>query len=195
MKKLGIIAIALSLLTAPVLAEAPMGDDGLHKAEWMHQTFMDLREDQADAMAEGKILMVIWEQRGCIYCDKMHKEVFPDPEIEAMLTNDYYVVQYNLFGDVEVTDFDGETMAERDAAMKWGVMFTPTVMFFPKEVEEGVTARDASVATMPGAFGKWTTKNLLTWVKEGGYDSDENFQKYHAQKIMEAREAGDLPSE
>ena len=134
--------------------------------------------------------MIMWEQRGCIYCTKMHETVFPDPEIEKLLTEEYYVVQYNLFGDVEVTDFDGDVRSEKNMALKWGVMFTPNLMFFPEEVEEGVTAPRAAVVNMPGAFGRWTMKNLLTWVREKGYEGDENFQKYHAQKIQEARDAG-----
>lgn len=181
------------VLALPAIAEAPMGDDGLHKPAWLRETFRDMSEDLSEAEAEGKRLLVIWEQRGCIYCDKMHKEVFPDPRVEARITEDFFVVQMNLFGDVEVTDFDGEALPEKDMAMKWGVMFTPTMMFFPHsdEVEEGATARQIAqdVAIMPGAFAAGTTGDLLTWVVEEGYKSDENFQKYHARKINERRAA------
>ena len=38
---------------------------------------------------------------------------------------------------------------------------------------------------MPGAFGKSTTFDMLTWVLEKGYESDEAFQKYHARKLNE----------
>ncbi len=189
MKQL-VCLVLMMALALPAVAE--LGDDGLHKEDWMHQSFMDMREDQAEAIEQGKTLMIIWEQRGCIYCDKMHEEVFSDPDIARTLNEDFFVVQYNLFGDIDVTDFDGEVLPEKDMAMKWGVMFTPTIMFFPQEVPEEESARDASVATMPGAFGKWTTRNLLTWVSEAGYENEENFQKYHARKIQEARESGEL---
>ena len=179
-----IIAAALSLLAMPALA-VEMGDDGLHKAPWMHDTFKDLREDLAEANAEGKRLLVIIEQRGCIYCTKMHEEVFPLPEVESLLTDRYFVVQMNMFGDVEVTDFDGEVLSEKDAVAKWGVLFTPTMMFFPEEVPEGTPANRAAVATMPGAFGKHTTINLLNWVLDHGYQGDEPFQKYHARMLEE----------
>lgn len=178
-----LMVLALSI----PLHAVEMGDDGLHKTEWMHNdTFKDMAEDFAEARAQGKRFMVIWEQRGCIYCTKMHNEVFPVPEIDAMLTEDYFVVQLNLFGDVEVTDFDGETLSERDMAMKWGIMFTPTMMFFPAEIEAGLTAPRNAVVTMPGAFGKSTTLNLLTWVRDEGYLSGENFQAYHA-RVVNAR--------
>ncbi|MCI2398112.1 thioredoxin family protein [Aliiroseovarius subalbicans] len=177
------------MLALPAVSATELGDDGLHKTAWMRDTFKDLREDLDEATTEGKRLLVIFEQRGCIYCTKMHEEVYPDPRITGLLEDHYFVVQVNLFGDVEVTDFDGETLSEKDMAMKWGIMFTPTMMFFPAEVEEGVTAREAAVVQMPGAFAKGTTGDLLTWVVEEGYLGDENFQKYHARKINERREA------
>ena len=173
------------MIWAGVAAGAEMGDDGLHKAAWMRDTFKDLREDLEEASAEGKRLAVIIEQRGCIYCQKMHEDVFPVPEIDTLLNDEFYVVQINMFGDVEVTDFDGEALPEKDMIAKWGVLFTPTMMFFPEEVGEDLTAKDAAVATMPGAFGKGTTLNMLSWVLEKGYEGEENFQKYHARKLEE----------
>ena len=68
---------------------------------------------------------------------------------------------------------------------KWGMLFTPTILFLPEEVDEDKTATQAAVATIPGAFGRWTTFNLLNWVLEKGYEGDEPFQKYHARKFAE----------
>jgi len=179
-----VIFLTTLFLAAPVTA-AEMGDDGLHKTPWMRDTFKDLREDLDEANAEGKRLMILWEQRGCIYCTKMHEDVLPRPEIAQLVSENYFVVQMNLFGDIEVTDFDGEVLSEQEMALKWGIMFTPTFMFFPTEVGEGVNARDAAVASMPGAFGFHTTRNLLSWILEEGYLGSENFQKYHARKFAE----------
>ena len=42
---------------------------------------------------------------------------------------------------------------------------------------------------MPGAFGKGTTMDMLTWVVEKRYDmqdeTGEDFQRYHARRIQE----------
>jgi len=177
------VLVTCALAFAAPLAAAPLGDDGLHKAEWMRETFMDLREDLEEATAEGKRLLVIIEQRGCIYCTKMHEEVYPDPAIYATLQADYFVVQLNMFGDIEVTDFDGTVLPEKEMARRWNALFTPMMMFFPEEVPEGVAADDAAVAIMPGAFGKKTTLHLLEWVRDEGYLSDEPFQAYHARLL------------
>ncbi|WP_171179856.1 thioredoxin family protein [Ruegeria sp. HKCCD8929] len=185
MKQL-LAGLAALILAAPLWA-AELGDDGLHKTEWMRDTFKDLREDLDEANAEGKRLVLFFEQRGCIYCTKMHQEVFPRPEIGQYIADNYFVVQLNLYGDVEVTDFDGETLAEKDMARKWGVMFTPTILFLPEEVSEGQTAQQAAVAVMPGAFGGGTTIDMFTWVREKRYalDNGEDFQRYHARRIQE----------
>ncbi|MFT7134971.1 MAG: thioredoxin-related protein, partial [Akkermansiaceae bacterium] len=136
--KIGLAVVSLALAGSAYAVE--LGDDGLHKTEWMRDTFKDLREDLAEANAEGKRLMLTVEQRGCIYCTKMHQEVFPLPNIDAYLKEHYFVVQINMFGDVEVTDFDGESLPEKDMVRKWGMMFTPTLVFLPEDVAEGQTA-------------------------------------------------------
>lgn len=185
MIRIASLAAALSLSALPALA-ADLGDDGLHKPDWLRETFKDLREDLAEANAEGKRLLITVEQRGCIYCTRMHEEVFPDPAIDALIRDHYFVVQMNLFGDVEVTDFDGTVMSEKDMAVRWGVMFTPTLIFLPEEVAEGATAAESAVAMMPGAFGKGTTEALLTWVRDHGYENGEHFQKFLATRVNAA---------
>ena len=179
-------AMMLGLLSAGVQA-AELGDDGLHQAPWIRETFKDLRDDLAEAAAEDKRLLIMVEQRGCIYCTKMHEEVFPRPEIRTAIEDNYFVVRINLHGDVEVTDFDGETLGEKDMVRKWGILFTPTMLFIDKQVDKGLTAPQAAVATVPGAFGPGTTIDMLTWVAEERYalDGDEDFQRYHARRIQE----------
>lgn len=179
-------ALAAALLAVPAWA-AELGDDGLHKTAWMRETFKDLNEDLADANAEGKRLMLIFEQRGCIYCTEMHEKVFPDPDITQYITDNYFVVQLNLHGDIEITDLDGEVLSEKQAARKWGIMFTPSMVFLPEEASGEKSAVQEAVAVMPGAFGKGTTLDLLTWVNEKRYEdqSEEDFQRYHARRIQE----------
>lgn len=179
---LAALAFAATTLTAETI-----GDDGLHKTAWMRDTFKDLREDLAEANAEGKRLVLFFEQRGCIYCTKMHKEVFSRENVSDYIGENYFVVQLNLHGNIEVTDFDGDVLDERDMARKWGILFTPTIMFMPEEVEEGRTAPQAAVAVMPGAFGAGTTLDMFTWVQEKRYllDNGEDFQRYHARRIQE----------
>ncbi|MFC3613609.1 thioredoxin family protein [Lutimaribacter marinistellae] len=183
--------LAAIALAVPLHA-AELGDDGLHKADWMRDTFKDLQEDFADAQAEGKRLLVIVEQRGCLYCRDMHENTFPDPRVKALLEEEYYPIQINLHGDIEIVDTDGEALSEKQATRKWGVLFTPTMIFFPTELDESLNAGQQAVAIMPGAFAPGTTMDMLTWVAEERYldQSEEDFQRYHARRIQE-RDDGD----
>ncbi len=187
---------AFLLVAAGVLpASAEVGDDGLHKEDWFTITFRDIAEDIEAAKADGKRLAITFEQRGCIYCTKMHEELLSDPEVRDYIKANFHVVQYNMFGDEEVTDLDGEVLTEKTAARKWGYVFTPTIVFLPETAPENISVRDAAVATMPGAFGKWTFLDMFRWVAEKGYEGDEHFQVYHARHINELRAAGQLDAE
>ncbi|KPP84730.1 MAG: Thioredoxin-related protein [Rhodobacteraceae bacterium HLUCCO07] len=181
------LAMLAGLATA---AAAEIGDDGLHKQPWMRNTFKDLREDLEEANAEGKRLVLFVEQRGCIYCKKMHEEVYVRSDLSDYIAENYFVVQLNLHGNDTATDFDGEEMEQSALMRKWGILFTPTLIFLPEEVDAGRTAAEAAVATMPGAFGYQTTLDMFTWVNEKRYDLDdeEDFQRYHARRIRERQE-------
>ena len=191
LKTISLSFALIALFLAPVFA-AEVGDDGLHKEEWFTMTFRDIAEDVATAKSEGKRLAIIFEQRGCIYCREMHEKILSEPEVRDFIKANFMVVQYNMFGDEEVTDTDGEVLTEKSAARKWGYIFTPTIVFLPEEVESGVPVNKAAVATMPGAFGKLTFLNMFRWINEKGYEGAEHFQVYHARIINELRAAGKL---
>jgi thioredoxin-related protein len=189
-----VAAVALAALSVQAWS-AEVGEDGLHKQDWFALTFRDVAEDIEAARDEGKRLVMIFEQRGCIYCAQMHEKILSDPEVSDFIKANFKVVQYNMFGDEEVTDLDGDVLTEKTAARKWGYVFTPTMVFLPEEVPEGKTAAEAAVATMPGAFGKRTFLNMFKWVAEKGYEGEEHFQKYHARIINELRAQGRLEEE
>lgn len=190
MKRL-ILGLMAALFAVPVWA-AELDSDGLHVAPWLRDTFKDLQEDLAEATAEGKRLAIMVEQRGCIYCSKMHEEIYPRAEIASYIDENFFVIRINLHGDTEVTDTDGTVMSEKQIARKWGILFTPTVIFLPEEVPGDMSAIQSAVAVMPGAFGAQTTLDMFVWVNEKRYalDSDEDFQRYHARRIAERQANG-----
>ncbi|MCB1509585.1 MAG: thioredoxin family protein [Hyphomicrobiaceae bacterium] len=188
MKRL-LVVLAFCLFATAAHA-TKLGEDGLHKEPWFAVTFRDLREDLAAAKAAGKRLAIIIEQRGCTYCKRLHETVLSDPEVVKYIKANFMMVQYNMFGDEEVVDLDGKKLTEKTAVRRWGLAFTPTVIFFPEDAPDKTkNAREVAVNVMPGAFGKWTVLDMFTWVREKGYTKDEPFQKYHARRINERRAA------
>ena len=189
MKKI-ISAFIILLVTSMQSSAVEIGDDGLHKQDWFSITFKDLNEDLEAANGSGKRLVMFFEQRGCVYCRQVHEQVLSDPEVSDFIKENFMVVQYNLYGDEEVVDFDGDALTEKTAARKWGVLFTPTVLFMPEGSDVNKNAQQQAVAIMPGAFQKGTFLDMFKWVHQKGYEGEEGFQQFHARSIRERQAAG-----
>jgi thioredoxin-related protein len=166
-----------------------MGDDGLFHQPWFVQSFLDLKEDFDAAKAEGKRFAVIFEQRGCSYCQKMHKEVLAKRYINDYVRDNFAVVQLNMWGSREVTDFDGKTMPEKELAERWGVMFTPTVVFFKEDIEgqDAKWGQPLEVTRMSLGVGPGTFYDLFVWVRHKVYEQDRNFQRFHLNRFEERK--------
>lgn len=162
------LALVLALSPAPLLAEVPMGDDGLHKPDWLKDGFKDLPEDHAEAVAAGRHLLLMVEQRGCIYCAQLHNEVLTDPAIEQMIRERFDVIQIDLFGGIDITDMDGEELTEKRAAGKWGVTVTPVLLFLPSDPAPDTDAARAAMAVLPGVPDSAQMLRLLEWASADG---------------------------
>lgn len=204
LKLIGRTAFALTMLAASAATAAetkegavslPMpekGDDSLHKQAWFQDTFLDLKEDLAEAKSQGKRLVIIWEQRGCPYCKKTHELNFRIPRIADYVKDNFFVLQLNMWGDREVTDFDGEVLSEKNFARKNRVLFTPTFQFFTDNPEEaaGQPAWRAEIHRMPGYFWPFHFYFQFRYVKENGYIAEPSFQRWLDGQGDKLREAG-----
>ncbi len=174
--------------------EAVKGDDGLHHQSWYVQGFLDLKEDHAAATGKGRNFAVVFEQRGCIYCTKMHTEVLAEKYVNDYVAQNFDIVQLDLFGAREVTDFDGEKLPEKKLAEKWGVLFTPTIVFLKEDLSglAGKSGPTLEIARMSQSFGTGTFVDLFGWVRTQAYEKDRNFQRYHIDRMAkrEAAKAG-----
>jgi len=140
------------LVGGAVRAEVRVGEDGLYHPSWFVETFLDLAEDLEAASRSGKRFAVVFEQRGCPYCRDMHTVTLAIPEIESFVRSHFDLLQLDLHGAREVTDFDGTRLAEKSFAAKYGVRITPTILFFPPS-SAGLAAKapaSREVARMPG---------------------------------------------
>lgn len=181
-------------LPPPVGPETPAvapkkGDDGIYHQSWFVQSFLDLKDDYAEAEKQGKRFAVVFEQRGCIYCTKMHTEVLAKKYINDYVRENFHILQLDLWGSREVTDFDGQRVPEKRLAEKWGVMFTPTIVFL-KDGLKDIKAPGAAieVTRMSLGFGAPTFFDLFVWIRAKVYDKDRNFQRFHIERMNE-REA------
>lgn len=189
-------AVMLSAVTPAVAADASaaaqriepvLGEDGLYHQSWFLNSFMDLRDDLETAAGNGKRLAVIIEQKGCPYCRDMHTVNLADPELNQWIRDRFDVLQVNMWGDREMTDFDGETLTEKEFVQKYAVNFTPTVLFFPADPKavEGKSGQAAEVARMPGYFRPFHFRAMFEWVHDERYAKGQPFQRYILEKAAE----------
>lgn len=169
---------------------ATINEDGLHVQPWFSESFLILKEDIADAAAEGKRVAVIFEQRGCPYCKEMHNVNLAEPEISDFIKENFTVVQMNLWGAREVEDLDGKALEERALARRWRVNFTPTIVFLP--TPEEAAKGEIEVARMPGYFKPFHFLSMFEFVNDGAY-TDQNFQRYLQNKFKAMEEKGEKP--
>jgi thioredoxin-related protein len=156
----------------PVRAEAVMTDDGLYRQPWFLESFLELPDDLAAASEKKKRFAIMWELRGCPYCKETHLVNFAKPEIENFIKERFEILQLNIIGAREVTDFDGEKLSEKRMAEKYGVRFTPTFQFFP-ESASGLAQkkpREREVARAQGYLQPPHFLSLFRFVSERAYE-------------------------
>ena len=156
------------------------GPGGIHTQPWFLNTFLDLREDAEEAASEGKKLVIFWEQKGCPYCREVHKKNFRVPEVVNYIRKHFNVIQLNLWGDKEVTDFDGEVTTEKKLAKKYRVQFTPTLQFFPENAHLGKKepGHDVEVWRLTGYWKPFHFMNSFAYVHDKGYVNEPSFQRW-----------------
>ena len=138
---------------------------------WFKNSFLDLREDVAEASQAGKRLILYFYQDGCPYCERLIRTNFSDPRIVDKTRRNFDVVAINLWGDREVTDLQGKTMTEKQFATSLRVQFTPTLLFLD---EQGRVVLRANGYYPPHKFSA-----ALDYVS-GRHEKRQSFRDYYA---------------
>jgi len=114
---------------SPALQDGMVNPGYAEKPAWFVNSFLDIREDVSDAAAAGKRVLLYFYQDGCPYCKKLLDTNFALKDTETMTRENFAVIAINMWGDREVTGFDGELTTEKAFAKSLRVMFTPTLLF------------------------------------------------------------------
>lgn len=122
---------------------------GQQAPDWFAETFLDVREDVADAAKDGKRLVLYFWLEGCPYCKRLEEVTFRDPQVVQRMKRDFVAVALNVRGDREVTWTDGRRMSEKALTRVLGVRATPTLIAFD---ENGVITERVSGYLEPRSF-------------------------------------------
>src|SRR5262245_44404237 len=176
---------AAAVAPDPARAAAVLTDDGLYTQPWFLESFLELADDLTAAAGKNKRFAIIWELRGCPYCKQTHLVNFAQPEIENFIKGRFEILQLNIVGWREVTDFDGEKLPEKSLAQKYGVRSVPTFQFFPESVA-GLAAkppRAREVARAQGYIDPQPFLGMFRFVAERDYEKGRVLQLPQSDKI------------
>ena len=98
-------------------------------------TFGDFSEEMANAKEQGKKgILIFFEMDECPFCHWMKKNVLNQVNVQKYYEQNFLVFSVDIEGDVEITNFKGEAMTQKDFAFKENrVRATPVIAFFDLE--------------------------------------------------------------
>lgn len=124
--------LCLLLLLAGSVSTAATGD---LDQSFFDATFGDFSEEVETAKAEGKKgVLLMFEMDECPFCQRMKTTVLNEPEVREYFKKYFKIFPVDIEGDVEITDFSGAAMSQKDFALKsYRVRATPVFAFFDVE--------------------------------------------------------------
>lgn len=94
----------------------------------------DLTEELEIARDEGKQgIFVFFEMDECPFCHRMKQTVLNQPEVQEYFGERFHCLAIDIEGDIEIVDFDGKDMTQKEFASQYRVRATPLLMFVDLE--------------------------------------------------------------
>src|SRR6188768_992783 len=106
MKLLHTFALAATLLPGPAVAQVA-SPYAIDIPPWFATSFLDFRDEVADAARAGRRVMIYVGQDGCPYCTKLMTANFSQADIVATTRERFVAIALDLWGDREATWVDG----------------------------------------------------------------------------------------
>jgi thioredoxin-related protein len=172
-----IIAVLCLWFVSPQVAAA--GKDPY--VYFFHETWGDFSEELKKAKREGKKgILLFFEQDECPFCHRMKNTVLNQPAVQKYFRQHFLNFSVDIEGDVEMTDFTGQNMSQKDFSFKVNrVRATPVFAFYDLQGKQ--------VVRYTGATSSIEEFMWLGEYMEKGLYKKMRFTKYKRQKAKAAR--------
>jgi len=166
-------AVLLAFVSFNAIAAATDRDPYTH---FFSQTLGDFTEELEAAREQGKKgVLIFFEMDECPFCHRMKETVLNQPEVQEYYGKHFLSFAVDVEGDVEIVDFEGRTMPQKDFAFKVNrVRATPVFAFY-----------DLSGKQLARFTGATSGVEEFMWLGEfvvDGHYKDMPFTKYKRQK-------------
>jgi thioredoxin-related protein len=104
-------------------------------SRFFDQSFWDFTEELQNARDQGKKgILIMFEMDECPFCHRMKATVLNRADVQEYFRDNFLIFAIDIEGDVEMTDFAGNTTTMKDFAFKQHrVRATPVFAFFDLE--------------------------------------------------------------
>ncbi|MEK6747728.1 MAG: thioredoxin fold domain-containing protein [Pseudomonadota bacterium] len=130
----------------------------------------------ARSLANGKPLLVMFEQSDCPPCGELHNDVLKRPETKSLIEK-FNVAQVDLWADTELINPQGRNITMKEWAKSLDVKYAPTLVMFDKTGVE--------VFRTEAYLKSFHIQSSLDYVASGAYLKEPSFQRF-----IEARADG-----
>ncbi len=113
-----VLLLVITLITLPVMAEAPEG-----------YPFQSFDQAMQQARTDNKPLFVYFGRYGCGYCEKTNKEAFSDNSIKETYTRHYVLAYVDSESGKRLRLPSGERITEREVGTRYNAFVTPVFTF------------------------------------------------------------------
>ncbi|MDH5518863.1 MAG: thioredoxin fold domain-containing protein [Gammaproteobacteria bacterium] len=166
---LSLVYIAVCLFSGNTIAAAKntasLGAVSYTIPGWFKDSFLEIKEDSAEARQENKQLILFMHMEGCPYCSRMLDENFREGKTKRFIEDNFQVVAINILGDREIIWDDNNRYIEKELARELKVHYTPTVVFMDGEGKR--------VLQLNGYRRPATLMHALNYVKDKQYNKLE----------------------
>jgi thioredoxin-related protein len=172
------ILLLLGLFPSVGFSESPAGKmtggtEVVYPA-WFKESFLDFREDSAEAAQAGKHLLLFFHVAGCPYCKKMLEDNFIKGNNAKLVQENFDSIEIDLKGAKEIAFNKKMTVTETDLGKALQVKYTPTLLF--------MNADNKVVARLNGYRSPREFKHVLDFVKSKAYKTMDlaSYRQQHA---------------
>lgn len=130
-----LMVLCLVLLLPATAATAATGRDPL--THFFNETFGNFSEELEQAREQGKKgVLVFYEMDECPFCHFMKQNVLNQPVVQDYYREQFLNLIVDIEGDIEITDFSGQTTTQKDFAKVARVRATPVIAFYDLDGKE-----------------------------------------------------------
>ena len=170
------LIVLMMLLISIVVADTVYASDP--GAYFFDMTMGDFPDELIAAKEQGKKgIMLFFESADCPFCIWMKNNVLNQPGVQKFYKKNFLNFQVDTEGDVEITDFNGKTMRQKDFTRINRVRATPTIIFYDLKGRE-----------LTKYFGATSSAKEFLWLGEyveKGIYKKMPFLKYKRLKLKE----------